>query len=255
MADPNRGPVGVEQGAKRVRVLLGGETVADTTRPLLVWEVPHYPTYYLPAVDVRTDLLVDTGETDRSPSRGEAELHNVETSIVEADRAARWYRTPTIDELTDHIALDWSAMDAWFEEDEQVHVHARDPYTRVDILPSSRHVRIVVDGVEVANSHHPNLLYETGLPTRYYLPETDIRIDLLKPSDLETACPYKGTARHHHVDIEGRLHENIAWSYPSPVEESARVEGLIAFYDERVDTHVDGELQQRPRTKFARPER
>jgi uncharacterized protein (DUF427 family) len=142
-------------------------------------------------------------------------------------------------------------MDAWFEEDEQVFTHARNPYTRVDILASSRHVRVEIDGVTVAESASPRLLFETGLPVRYYLPRTHVRMDLLELSEGVSHCPYKGQAQSWSVRLDGRLHENQAWSYPTPLPESVKVAGLMCFYDEKVDIHVDGVRQERPRTKFS----
>ena len=187
MAD--RGRVRVETSAKRVRVMLAGVPVADTAQPRLVWEKPYYPTYYLPEADVRTDLLVDTGESHHSPSRGDARVLTVKVGDREAPSAARWYAESPIPELAGTVRLDWGAMDAWFEEDEEVFVHPRDPHTRVDILQSSRHVRVEVDGETVADSHQPRLLFETGLPPRYYLPKTDVRMDLLTPTDSTSRCP------------------------------------------------------------------
>jgi uncharacterized protein (DUF427 family) len=209
----------IERGAKRVRANLGGRLVADTTRPILVWEVPYYPTYYIPAEDVRTDL-------------------------VEAEVAA-------LPELEDAVRLEWEAMDAWFEEDEQVFTHPRDPYTRVDILPSSRHVRIEVDGVTVAESDKPTLLFETGLPVRYYLPKPQVRMDLLVPTDSVSHCPYKGQAAWWSVRTGDDVHADLAWSYRTPLPESQKIAGLVAFYNEKADIHVDGVLQERPVTKFS----
>jgi len=177
-----RGRVRVEDAQKRVRVYLGGEVVADTTDAKLVWEKPYYPTYYFPAADVNTDHLVVTGETTRTPSRGEAETHTVKTAQAEAAGAARWYVTSAIDEISGHVSFHWPSMDACSEEDEQVYVHPRDPYTRIDILQSSRHIRVVVGGVTVADTHKPRLLFETDLPMRYYIPKTDVRLDLLESS-------------------------------------------------------------------------
>lgn len=240
----SRGRVRVEPGpGKRIRVIVGGETVADSTRALLVWEKPYYPAYYLPADDVRTDLLVGTGEHDRSPSRGDAERHTVKTQQREAVGAARWYLESPIDELAGHIAFDWQAVDAWFEEDEQVYVHARDPYKRVDILQSSRHVRVEVGGVTVAETSQPRLLFETGLPVRYYLPKTDLRLDLLTPTDHTSRCPYKGTANYYTLEVDGETYENAVWWYQHPTLESAKIAGYACFYDEQVDLWVDGELQ------------
>jgi uncharacterized protein (DUF427 family) len=242
----SRGRVRVEPGRKRVRTYLGGELVADTTHPVLVWEGPYYPTYYLPAADVRTELLVPDGTVTHSPSRGDGQLHTVKAGGKQAASAALRYPDSPIEELRELVRFDWDAMDAWFEEDQEVFVHARDPHTRVDALPSSRHVRVEVDGVTVADSNSPHLLFETGLPTRYYLPKTHVRLELLTPTDTATRCPYKGTARYWSVRAGDTVHADLAWSYPTPLPESAPVAGLIAFYDEKVDTYVDGVLQDRP---------
>jgi uncharacterized protein (DUF427 family) len=237
-----RGRVRIERTAKRIRAFLGGRAIADTTRALLVWEVPYYPVYYFPREDVAAELKPN-GRTTHVPSRGDSVLYDVE-GVADAALA---YPSSPIEELRDHVRLDWEAMDAWFEEDEEVYVHARDPYTRVDILPSSRRVRVEVDGVTVADSHNPRILFETGLPPRYYLPKTDVRLDLLTPTDTVTRCPYKGEAEYWRVNG----HADLAWSYRTPLEESQRVAGLISFYNEKVDIYVNGVIQERPRSKFA----
>jgi uncharacterized protein (DUF427 family) len=246
-----RGAVRVERGAKRIRAYLGGELVADTIRPLLVWEVPYYPTYYFPAEDVRGELLHADGALVHSPSRGDGEALTLTAGGREAPGAAVRYEDSPMEELRGTIKLDWQAMDAWFEEDEEVYTHARDPYTRVDILASSRQVRVDVDGVTVAESTSPRLLFETGLPVRYYLPKPHVRMNLLQRCDVVTHCPYKGSAESWSVRASGGLQENVAWSYPAPLPESQKIAGLIAFYNEKVDIFVDGELQQRPHTKFS----
>jgi uncharacterized protein (DUF427 family) len=246
-----RGQVHTEQSAKRVRAYLGGEVVADTIHPVLVWEVPYYPAYYFPVADVRADLLEPDGGTAHSPSRGDGQTYTVTAGGKQAPGAAVRYADSPIPELRDLIRLDWDAMDAWFEEDEEVFTHPRDPYTRLDILPSSRHVRIEVDGVTVAESSNPTLLFETGLPVRYYLPKTHVRLDLLTHTDSESHCPYKGQAEYWSVRTGDAVHENIAWSYPTPLPESLGVAGHIAFYDEKVDVFVDGVRQERPHTKFS----
>ncbi|MGH3116398.1 MAG: DUF427 domain-containing protein [Actinomycetes bacterium] len=251
MAPQDRGRVRVEHGAKRVRVMFGGEVVADTRRVRLVWEKPYYPTYYFPDQDVQADVLVATGATDHSPSRGDAELHTVRVGDRQAESAAAWYRRSPIDELKGTIRLRWEAMDAWFEEDEEVFVHPRDPHTRVDILQSSRHVRVEVDGVTVADSQQPRILFETGLPPRYYLPKTDVRMDLLTPTQHRTACPYKGTAGYYSVNGNRTGHDNLVWWYQHPTLESVKIAGYVCFYNERVDLYVDGELQARPQTQFS----
>ena len=246
-----RGQVHTEPGAKRVRAYLGGEVVADTIHPVLVWEVPSYPAYSVPAADVRTDLLEQDGGVAHSPSRGDGRTYTVTAGGKQAPGAAARYEDSPIRELRDLVRLEWDAMDAWFEEDEEVFTHPRDPYTRIDVLPSSRHVRIEIDGVTVAESSNPTLLFETGLPVRYYLPKTHVRLDLLTHTDSESHCPYKGQAEYWSVRTGDALHEDVAWSYPTPLPESLGVAGHIAFYDEKVDVFVDGVRQERPHTKFS----
>lgn len=245
----DRGRVKVEKSTRRVRAMLGGEIVVDSTSPLLVWEVPYYPTYYFPESDMVMDALVDTGETKKSPSRGVATIYQVKAGGREGE--AYGYADPKIEDLAGHIALKWNTMDHWFEEDEEVFVHPRDPYTRVDILPSSRRVRVEVDGVTIADSTNASFLYETNLPTRYYIPKTDVRMDLLTPTDLATACPYKGTARYWSVVIDGETHENLVWGYDAPLPESQKVMGLVSFYNEKLDIYVDEVLEDKPKTKFS----
>jgi uncharacterized protein (DUF427 family) len=246
----HRGQVRVEQSPKRVRAYLGGELVFDTIRPSLVWEIPYYPAYYIPADDVVAKLDV-TDTVTHSPSRGDAQHFTVRTSRGEAVDAAWRYPDSPLEALRDLVRFDWPAMDSWFEEDEEVIVHPRSPYSRVDTLASSRHVRVLIDGVAVADSTRPVLLFETGLPTRYYVPQTDVRTELLTPTDKETQCPYKGTARYWSVRIGDNEHADAVWSYPTPLPESIKVAGLMSFYNERVDIEVDGVLLERPRTPFS----
>jgi uncharacterized protein (DUF427 family) len=249
MAEPGR--VRVETGHKRVRGIVGGEVVVDTDAPLLVWEKPYYPTYYFPADGVRTDVLVDTGETSRTPSRGTATVFSIVTEDFEIDHAVLGYDDSPVAELNGTFRVEWGAIDHWFEEDEEVYVHPRDPYKRVDSLRSSRHVVVSIDGVEVANSTSPVILFETGLPPRYYLPKTDVRMELLVPSDSSTACPYKGTAEYWSVQIGDTVHDDIVWSYPFPARESEPIAGLVCFYNEKVDVTLDGLPLERPETIFS----
>jgi uncharacterized protein (DUF427 family) len=246
-----RGRIRVEDGQKRIRVYLGGGVIADTTHPKLVWEKPYYPTYYFPEADVAMNSLVPTGHTTRSPSRGDAEVFDVRSPRSTAEHAAYRHSESPIEELRAMIAFKWAAMDAWFEEDEEVYVHARDPYTRVDVLPSSRRIEVRVDGTTVAESDHARLLFETGLPVRYYLPKTDVRMDLLTPTDTQTHCPYKGTAQYWSVNIDGATHDDIVWGYQSPLPESNGIGSLVSFYNEKVDIVVDGVPEDRPKTVFS----
>jgi uncharacterized protein (DUF427 family) len=240
----------VEHSRKRVRILLAGELVADTTSPMLVWEIPYYPTYFIPAADVRAKL-VPYG-TDADKLLGEAEVLSVEVpGGATAVGAARRYPASAARQIHDAVRFEWSAMSEWLEEDEPVYTHPRDPHTRVDILASSRHVRIEIDGVTVADSTSPRILFETGLPPRYYLPLTDVRTELLRPSDSVSHCPYKGTAAYWSVDTGTNVHKDLVWIYRAPLPESQKVAGLAAFYDEKVDVFVDDVHQRQPHTKWS----
>ena len=251
-SDPqtNRGRVRVETGAKRVRAILGGEVVADTTRPVLVWEVPYYPAYYVPVEDVRAKLE-PSGATHHSPSRGTAEILDVVTERGRLAAAARRYTDSPLADLRDAVRFEWDAMDTWLEEDEPIYGHPRDPYTRIDALRSSRHVRVELDGVVLAESTRPTILYETGLPARHYLPLSDVRMELLEPSEHRTLCPYKGWASYWHLVVAGKRYENYVWTYRTPFPESQAIIGLACFYNEKVDVVVDGRRVDRPKTKFS----
>ena len=235
--------VRVETGRKRVRVYLEGQVVADTLTPLLVWEHPHYPAYYLPVGDTNLDFLEETGEIVRSPSRGDARRMTVRVGDRVAIGGALRYDDSPVPEINGHIRFDWNAMDAWFEEDEEVFTHPRSPYARVDILPSSRLVRVELDGVTIAETTNARMLFETHLPTRYYIPKTDVRMDLLVSRATTTGCPYKGTAEYWSVRIGDTLHQDVAWSYRTPLPESQKIAGLIAFW-KNVEIFIDGVRQE-----------
>lgn len=223
------GMIRTEPSHKRVRVFFGGQLIVDTDDALYGWEVPVYPQYYLPIADVAAGVL--------QPSRtdGDRTYFTVRAGGREAVDAA-W---SDADGLADRVRFVWNAMDAVFEEDEEVFVHPRDPISRVQILPSSRHVLVTVDGVTVADSHRPVFLHETHLPRRTYLPKLDVRTDLLVPTTTSTMCPYKGTARYWSLVLPGGDHTDIVWSYPAPLRESAPIAGLMCFYDDRVELTVD----------------
>jgi uncharacterized protein (DUF427 family) len=240
----------MEPGAKRVRALVDGLTVADTTSPTLVWEIPNYPAYYFPRADVLAEL-VPTERREHSANRGEAHHFDVHIGGRVVPGAAWSYPASPVEALRDLVRLSWRAMDEWLEEDEPVYVHPRDPYTRVDVLQSSRQVQVVIDGITVADSDQPRILFETGLPPRYYLPLSHLRTELLRPSPTTTQCPYKGTATYYSVEVKGQRYEDWVWMYRYPLPECAKIAGLACFYNERVDLHLDGRLIPRPRTHFS----
>ncbi len=245
----------LEPSPRWVRAVFNGVTVADSKRVALLYERGRLPIYYFPVEDVRMDLLKPSGRR-ADPMRGELTLWSLRVGDRGAEAAA-WRHERALAELPElerYIAFSWNEMDAWYEEDDEVHVHPRDPYHRVDVLRSSRHVRVVMLGETVAESRRPSLLFETGLPTRYYLPRRDVRMDLLVPSSTTTQCPYKGVASYYSVRVGKRLARDMAWTYRYPIPECTKIEDLICFFDERVEAvHVDGELAPRPQTPWTRP--
>lgn len=248
-----RGQVATELSDRWVRVEFSGMIVADSRKALLVWVGGRPPKYYLPREDVRTDLLVPSKREDAFPHLGRTIYWHLRVGDKTARDAVLAHPEPPTSavELKDYFTFKWSAIDAWYEEEEQIRVHPRDPYTRVDILPSSRHVRVVVEGHKVAESQRPWILFETGLPPRYYLPPADVRMDLLEPSDSQTGCPYKGTASYYSLRIGDFRRRDFVWTYRDPLPESRRIKGLLCFYNEKVDLYIDGELQPRPETPFS----
>ena len=171
----------IEPVPRRVRAVLGGRTVVDTLRASYVWEWPFYPQYYVPVADVDPDALVDEDHVQRL-HRGTARRHGLRVDDVERPGAALVYQDDAVEGLAGTVRFEWDALDAWFEEDEQVFVHPRNPYARVDALRSTRRVRIELEGTVLAESSSPVMVFETGLPTRYYLNRTEVDVTRLVPS-------------------------------------------------------------------------
>src|SRR5579859_454960 len=257
---------------KRIRAMLGGGTAVDSTRAVLVWEPRRIvPSYAVPAGDIRGELapaaaaaLGDTQEAGaRMPTLSNRPVltpadpfavHTAEGQAMDV-RALGQERPHAGFRLADpglagYIVLDFRAFDSWYEEDEPNVAHPRDPFHRIDVLASSRHVRLELDGQVLAESSRPMLLFETTLPVRYYLPREDIRAEL-SPSDTRTYCAYKGQASYWSATVGGRAVPDIAWTYQQPLHDAAQVRGLTAFFDERVDVVVDGERRERPITPWS----
>ena len=240
-------PVGhVEPVPRRIRAFLAGKKVLDTTRARYVWERPHYPQYYVPLDDVRRELLFP--ERPAHPNKlGTAELHGLHVGEVERSHAARLFTESRLKGVSGTVRFDWKALDAWYEEDEQVFVHPRSPYVRVDALRSQRSVRVELDGLVLAESPSPVMVFETGLPTRYYFERTAINFEHLTASETVTECPYKGTTSAYWSARVGKeLHRDLAWAYDFPTRQLLPISGLIAFYNERVDLVLDEERLERP---------
>jgi len=233
----------IERTHKRVRVKFAEQWVADSKRVLLVTESGSLPVYYFPLSDVNRTLLEPSDYRTEDIRKGEASYWHVSAGARTADNAARCYNAASgkLFPLADYIAFHWGAMDHWYEEDVEVFKHARDPYTRVDAVQSSRSITVVHGEKVIAESRRPVLVFETGLVTRFYLDPADVRTDLLIPSATRTRCPYKGEATYWSLQTEDGIVEDVVWSYANPTPEVSGIRGLLCFYSERLDAlYVDG---------------
>ncbi len=258
-----------EPTEKRIRAELGGATVIDSRRAMLVWE-PHriVPTYAVPVDDVDGDVSAADRPAERpagiaamgAPQLGDRAVldPSIPFSVHTADgeplviragdgHAEAGFR-PSAEALDGYLILDFDGFEAWYEEDERNVGHPRDPFHRIDIVHSSRRVRVELDGEVLAESSSPYMLFEPPIPVRYYLAPDDVRTDLLRPSETRTFCAYKGQASY--LSAEGAA--DVAWTYPAPLREAAEITDRIAFFDERVDLVVDGERLERPITPWSR---
>jgi uncharacterized protein (DUF427 family) len=248
--------IAFERSPRRVRVTFNGATIADSLNAHLLFETRHLPVYYFPLADLRTDLMIPTSHQTFCPYKGDASYWTVTVGDKTAANAAWSYGAPfaEVAAIKDYVAFYWNLMDHWYEEDDEIFVHPRDPYKRVDVVNSSRPVRVVLGGETVAETTRARFLFETHLPTRYYIPEGDVRMDLLVPSATVTQCPYKGVARYYTATIGDRVFEDIVWTYPDPIPEMPKIKNYLCFFNEQVDAiYVDGALQPRPVTKWSKP--
>jgi len=240
----------IEPAPRRVRGFLGHELVFDTTAARYVWEIPYYPAYYVPLQDVRTEFLRDEDHAQKvqfGPSR----LHSLVGAGQTHESAARVFDAGGDSPLAGYVRFDWDPL-RWFEEDEQIYGHPRNPYSRVDALRSHRHVCVELDGTVLADTRSPVLLFETGLPTRYYIDPTDVFFQHLEPTSTQTLCPYKGTTSGYwSVRVGDTVYPDLAWTYHYPLPAVAPIAGLVAFYNEKLDIVVDGTALPRPRTHFS----
>lgn len=260
-----------EPVAKRVRAELGGSPVADTERAVLVWEPRRVvPTYAVPLADVLGEVVPDdgpvptwTGDRVGFAVPDVTSLRVLDPRIPFGVRLTEGRRVlvrtgggavegfcPEDPALEGYVVLDFDGVGRWLEEDEPVRSHPRDPFHRVDVRRSSRHVRLSLDGVRLAESHRPALAFETMLPARHYLPREDVVVPL-QPSGTRTECAYKGEARYWSAEVGGRVVPDLVWSYPDPLPDAAQLRGLVCFFEERVDVEVDGVPRPRPVTPWS----
>jgi uncharacterized protein (DUF427 family) len=249
------GPLVLESSPRWIRAKIADVTVADSKRVLLLWqEGKVLPVYFFPRDDVRTDLLRPSEYPLPEDYHELASYWALDLDGQVIENAAWTYPTvaPPADEwVGKYVALRWNAMDAWYEEEERVLGHPRDPYHRVDTRESSRHVRVVLDGQTLADSRRPRLVFETGHPTRYYLPPEDVWMDLLTPSETRTLCAYKGEGSYWSANVGDKVREDVAWSYPDPLPDNPQIRGLVCFFNERAEIYVDGEELERPTTQWS----
>jgi uncharacterized protein (DUF427 family) len=252
-----KGLIYFEDSPRRIRAVFAGETVVDSRSVKLLHEHRHLPVYYFPETDVRRELLEPSEHATTCPYKGAASHWSLRVGDRIAENAAWSYPDP-IEEarfLVGYLAFYWGALDEWFEEDEAAIVHPRDPYHRIDVLETSRHVKVTVEGEVVAETRRSKVLFETALPPRWYIPPEDVRSDLLVESEHRTGCAYKGFASYWSVRVGDFEEEDLVWTYRQPRREAEPIAGMLAFFNERVDLEVDGVLQERPQTQWSRARR
>jgi uncharacterized protein (DUF427 family) len=243
-----------EDSPRRVRVTFGGETVAASDRMKLLHESNHLPVYYFPVEDVHDRWLERSDHSTHCPAKGEASYWSVRVGDRIAENSMWSYQDPREDApwLRDYAAFYWDKMDHWFEEEEEIFVHPRDPYHRVDVMEGSKHARVSVRGEPIVDSRRPLVLFETGLPPRYYVPEDDVRMELLVPTDTRTKCPYKGEATYWSVKAPDGIEEDLVWCYREPLRVVGEIAGHLAIFNERADFEIDGVAVERPETPFSK---
>ncbi|OBK19242.1 DUF427 domain-containing protein [Mycobacterium asiaticum] len=240
----------IEPSPRRVRGYLDHELVFDTTNARYVWEIPYYPQYYVPLADVRSDFLSDENHPQRV-QLGPSRLHSLIGAGQTHPSAARVFDADSDSPVAGLVRFNWEPL-RWLEEEEQIYGHPRNPYVRVDALRSQRHIKVSLDGVLLAETRSPVLLFETGLPTRYYIDPSDIAFEHLEPTSTQTLCPYKGvTSGYWSVRTGETVHADLAWTYHYPLPAVAAITGLVAFYNEKLDIVVDGRALSRPSTHFS----
>jgi uncharacterized protein (DUF427 family) len=243
----------LEPSPRRIRGLAGEVTVVDSRTARMLHEHGRLPIYLFPREGVKTDLLERSDTRTNSDNKGEARWWHLTAGAEPVEDAAwEWHDPPRgAPPLAGLLGFRWEALERWFEEDEENVIHPRDPYHRVDVLETSRRVRISVDGEALGETERGKVIFETGLPPRWYLPREDVRQELLLPSDTRSGCAYKGFASYWSVRVGDRVESDLAWYYREPRREVAPITGMIAFFNERVDVELDGELQERPFTPWS----
>jgi uncharacterized protein (DUF427 family) len=245
-----------EDSPRWVRGKLDREVVVDSRRVKLLHESGLMLRWYFPLEDVRQDVLEASERHTYCPIKGQASYFGLRVGDRAVENAAWTYPEPIegAPPLAGYLSFYWEKLDEWWEEDERVYVHPRDPYHRVDVLRTSRRVQVSVNGRELADTTRALVLFESSLPPRWYLPREDVRPELLREVENTTRCPYKGIASYYAVEADGHVEDVLGWTYPEPIRDVESIAGRIAFFDERVDVTVDGEPQERPQTPWSSPD-
>lgn len=228
---------------RRVRAEFAGRTVLDTRAGVLLHETALLPAFYVPEADLAADAFAPSEHTTHCPFKGDASYRHLRVGDRTADNALWAYPQPrpAMPWLGGYASLYWNAADAWYDEQEQVFAHLTDPYTRVDVRPTGRHLQIRAGAEVIVESRHPWMLTETGLPARWYVDPSDVAV-ALTPTATRTRCPYKGQAHYWTATLpDGRELVDAFWTYPDPLPESARIAGLLCTAHQDLTVLVDGE--------------
>ncbi len=242
---PNK--IGIYEPTDRwIRAAIGNETIADSKRAMLMIESQTELDYYFPPEDIHLEVFEESDEAETSDERGTRKFWDLNLGDLKIEKAAWTYKTKqNRPDFNGYIAISWKAIDHWYEEEEEIYDEPRNPYYRVDTIQSSRHVEVLVDGVKLADTKNAYMVFETYLPTRFYIPEEDVSMDSMTPTEKETVCPYKGFANYYNVKVNGNIYENIVWSYFDPIPEAPKLKNTLAFWtekDKRIQIFVDGDL-------------
>lgn len=263
------GELQYEPTPKRVRAHVGEQPLIDSRRAVLVWEPKRVvPSYAVPVEDIAGDLIpASAADAEAHPVRlGEdgppvldprtpfavhstpGEALTIRSGDVVLDGAAFRFADP---DLAGFVVLDFAAFDVWREEEDRIYAHPRDPFKRIDVRQGAMHLTISRDGLLLADSKRPKLLFETHIAPRYYLPREDVRLDLLTDSDSRSECAYKGEARYWSANLGDATVPDLCWSYEQPLSDASEVRDLICFYNEHVDLTIDGVAVPRPVTPWS----
>ena len=227
----------VEPLRRRMSVELGGTIVARSDDAVLLFEPARYPVAYFPAGDIAEGVLRSSDHRTVHPDLGDTRWFDVVGGDGEVARRGAWQHVDPPAALRGAVAFAWRAMDAFYEEDERILGHAADPYHRIDIRRTSRHL-VVRDGdTVVADTRAPLVLYESGFAPRWYVPRADVVAEALHPVETQTFCPYKGVASYY--DVGGA--RSAAWSYRAPFDDMSRIADLVSFEPDKVTVTIDGE--------------